>query len=255
MEYRVEATSIEGFVAQVVRYITSGYRYYVTGLVPARIADPRTVDRKLVAKYGIDVPKWTRARRKRLGYANLRYLRYGRFWVIWATEGRHELKCEERKNLRDVWHVPMRFEGYSISMKPGGYLRKQDKSYIGVPGSERRVPKEAARIDPKRRAHVRLDQETYRNLRDHFLMLASHRSRERLERMFFGIPFEPYAPVREQVKRILIMVNKARRHAGYQRIPYAALRYRRKTVRVFEPLEDNGAARPSSRQERAFGGR
>jgi hypothetical protein len=108
-------------------------------------------------------------------------------------------------------------------MKPGGFLRKRDKSYVQVPGTERRVPREGLRRDPKRRAHVRIEQETYRQLRDYLLMHATHRSREQLERMFFRIPFEPYAPVREQVKRILIQVNRARRRAGFERVPFSVL--------------------------------
>ena len=116
-EYPYAARSKAAFVSQVVRYITSGYRYYVTGTVPGRIKDPRKLDRKLVEKYQVEIPKWTRARRKKLGYANLRYLRYRNFWVLFATDGRHEFKIAERKNLRDIWNVPLKFRGYSISMK------------------------------------------------------------------------------------------------------------------------------------------
>jgi hypothetical protein len=238
MDHRVVATSKEGFVSQVVRYITKGYRYYVVGTVPARVRDPRTVDQKLVYKYRADLPKWTRARRKKQGFANVRYLRCDRFWVLLATPGRHAFFEKERGQVRDIWKVPLRFAGYSISMKPGGYQRKRDKSYVRIPGTERWIPREGLRLDPKRRAHVRIEQETYQRLRDYLLMQATHRSRENLERMFFRIPFEPYAPVREQVKRILIQVNRARRRAGFERIPYTALRYRRKMVKVFEPLED-----------------
>lgn len=232
--YRCEASSLEGFVSQVVRYITKGYRYYVTGIVPDRVADPRLVDQKLIAKYEINLPKWTRARRRKLGYANLQYLRYGRFWVIFATPGRHLFHEEEANNIRDIWKTPLRLSGYSISYKPGGYLRKKDKGRIRTLGTNRWEPREPLRVDPKRRAHVRLDLETYQQLREYFLMHATHRSRANLERMFFRIPFEPYAPVREQVKRILIQVNKSRRRAGYERIPYTALRYRRRVSKVFE---------------------
>ena len=122
-------------------------------------------------------------------------------------------------------------------MKAGGYLRKKEKRYVCVPGTDRRVPKEPVRIDPKRRVHVRLDAETYKRLRDYFLVHGTHRSRETLSRMFYGIPFKPYAPVREQVKRILIQVNKARRRAGFEKVPYTALRYRRRIVKVFEPAD------------------
>ena len=243
MEYRCVAASTGGFVSQAVQYITKGYRYYVAGQVPKRIDDPKRLDRKLIAKYGIDTPKWTRARRRKLGLANLRYLRYGRFFVVFATAGKHEFLEAERKNIRDIWKVPLRFRGYSISYRQGGYQRKKDKSYVMVPGTERQVPKEPLRVDRKRRGHVRLDEETYKRLRDYFVLHATHRSAETLSKMFYRVPFEPYAPVREQMKRILIQVNRARRHAGFERIPYTAIRYRRRIVEVFEPANREGVAR------------
>jgi len=39
--------------------------------------DPEAVDRKLIQKYGIDVSKRERARRKRAGLPNRHYLRHG----------------------------------------------------------------------------------------------------------------------------------------------------------------------------------
>src|SRR5688572_3638982 len=89
MPYRSEATSVEGFVQQLACcYLRHGYWWYVTGVVPPG-KDPLSVDRKLIAKYGIGVSESTRARRKRSGQANLQYLRHGRFFVILATKGRH----------------------------------------------------------------------------------------------------------------------------------------------------------------------
>ena len=78
MRYRAEATSVEGFVQQIACcYLRHGYWFYVTGVVPKHI-DPRAVDEKLVAKYGIAVSESTGLRRKRAGYANLQYIRHGR---------------------------------------------------------------------------------------------------------------------------------------------------------------------------------
>ena len=76
MDYRSEATSVEGFVQQLVsNYLASGYWFYVTGSVPVR-KDPRTVDRKLVERYGIALSRPSRSRRKAAGLANLHLIRY-----------------------------------------------------------------------------------------------------------------------------------------------------------------------------------
>ena len=47
--------------------------------------DPAVIDAKLVAKYGTDLTRQARARRKRLGISSVQYLRYGRFFVLLAT--------------------------------------------------------------------------------------------------------------------------------------------------------------------------
>ena len=77
MRYRAEATSLEGFVQQIACcYLRHGYWFYVTGHIPMH-KDARVIDQRLIEKYGIGVSESTRARRKRLGQANLQYLRFG----------------------------------------------------------------------------------------------------------------------------------------------------------------------------------
>ena len=74
--YRCEATSVEGFIQQLaVSYVRNGYFFYVTGSVREG-RDPSEIDRKLIERYGIDVSKFTRARRKKAGLANIHYLRH-----------------------------------------------------------------------------------------------------------------------------------------------------------------------------------
>ena len=59
--YRTDAHSLPGFIQQLaVSYVGNGYFFYVLGRVPDG-KDPRAVDAKLVARYGIDVSKWARA--------------------------------------------------------------------------------------------------------------------------------------------------------------------------------------------------
>src|SRR5689334_18499210 len=93
--YRCEATSIAGFVQQLaVSYIGNGYWFYVSGYVPEK-KDPKMVDAKLIERYGIDVSKWVRTRRKKGGLANIHYIRHDRFWVLIATKGQHEFFASE----------------------------------------------------------------------------------------------------------------------------------------------------------------
>lgn len=212
MGYQCVATSRAGFLQQLaVAYVTHGYFYYVAGRVPEG-KDPGDVDRKLLAKYGIERSRWSRARRKRGGHANMHYLRYGRFFVLLATQGAHEFFEEERGSIRDFRRDSLHFAGYSVGYKLG----RDGKGHVSV------------RIHPK----------SYRDLKAHFLELATSRSVEKLTQEFRTIPFEPYAPVRNQVLAILRAVNRARKMAGFGPVPLEALRLRRRTLKPFEPWED-----------------
>jgi hypothetical protein len=103
MPYRAEATSVEGFVQQIACcYLRHGYWFYVTGHVPEG-KDARAIDHKLIAKYSIGVSESTRARRKRLGQANLQFLRHGRLFVILATKGQHDFFTVESKSIHDTY--------------------------------------------------------------------------------------------------------------------------------------------------------
>src|SRR5262245_2344889 len=126
MRYRTEATSVEGFVQQLVsNYLAAGYWFYVTGHVPEP-KDPRAVDRKLVERYGIDLSRPARSKRKAQGLANLHLLRFERFFVLVATHGRHVFFEEEASSIRDVRSVPIQFQGYSIAVKRGDFLPKAE---------------------------------------------------------------------------------------------------------------------------------
>ena len=136
--YRYEAPTIEGFVQQVaVHCVARGYWFYVSGIVPEG-KDPRAVAEKLIAKYGIGVSKFVRARRKLAGRANLQLLLHGRIFLILATHGEHPFFEEERTRIRDCRETPIKFASYAISFR-GGH------------------------------AVVRIDQDTERDLKAYFL--------------------------------------------------------------------------------------
>ena len=205
---------MEGFVQQIACcYLRHGYWFYVTGRIPDR-KSPEDIDRKLIEKYGIAVSESTRARRKRLGQANLQYLRFERFFVILATHGTHRFFDDESDSIRDIRRIPLQFEGYSISYRRGGRTR-------------------AGKRDPKWHAHVAIERRRYLELRDHFLELATHRTAERLALHFYRIPFEPYAPVRRQMLNIHRAVNRTRKRSGFSSMSIEVIPLRRRIVRPF----------------------
>jgi hypothetical protein len=226
MQYRCIAASPTGFVQQLaVQYLAHGYWFYVQGQIPAD-KDPALVDAKLVLKYGIGTSRQSRARRKSVGIANIHYLRYERTFVLLATHGHHPFFDEEAHNIRDARRIPIKFMGYSISIQQGGYLRRGRPEQSAVP-------------DGRRRARVQIARSTYRELKAYFLDVATKSPPERLAAELFAVPFEPYAPVRQQMLNILRLVNAKRRLAGLQAIGSEVLRYRRRIVKPFELINSH----------------
>lgn len=224
MNYRCEATSLEGFVQQLASNILPhGYWHYVTGRVPDG-KDPRVVDAKLMAKYGVNLSRQQRARRKLAGAANLHYLRFGQRWVLLATKGEHRFFAEEGDNIRDARKVPIQIGGYSLSVKRGHFLKKEEGDELPTP-------------DGRLRVRVQIARERYKELRDYFLSIACHRSAETLSRELYLVPFEPYAPVRRQLLNILRLVNEVRKAAGYTNLSPTVLRYKRQIVKPFDNVE------------------
>jgi hypothetical protein len=201
--YRCEATSVEGFIQQLaVAYITNGYWFYVAGTIPEH-KDPRAVDQKLITRYGLDISKWTRCRRRKAGGASVQYLRHGHFFVLVATRGTHDFFETEMDRIQDFRRVPLRFAGYSI-----GCRRLRDQWH----------------------AAVRIDNDQFCRLKGHFRSLALCADVERLERALRNVPVEPYAAVRRQLFGLLRAVNGVRRTAGLGLIPPTALRLHRQNV-------------------------
>lgn len=229
MVYRCEATSPAGFVQQLVScYLPHGYWFHVSGCVPEH-KDPRGVDAKLITKYGIDISRQSRARRKQVGIANVHYLRHERFFVLLATYGHHAFFEEEEDNIQDVRRVPIKFAGYSISVKKGGYRRKAS-------------PESPAVRDDKWRVRVQIGREPYRDLKAYFLDIALRRTTEQLGRELYNVRHEPYAPVRQQLLNVLRLVNETRKATGLDPVSPKVLRYQRRIVRPFDPVETDVAA-------------
>ena len=223
MGYRYEATSIEGFIQQLVcNYLPHGYWFYVSGFVPDG-KDPESIDRKLTEKYGICISRQSRARRKVAGLANLHYLRYDRFFVLLGTHGKHQFFADEAKNIRDVRKAPIMIAGHSISFKRGGHVIKGTS--------------ESAVIDSKWHAKVQIQRREFTELKAYFVDQATKWSRDRVASEIYNLPYEPYAPVRQQLLLLVRIVNKARHAAGVDRIEFDSIRYRRNIVKPFDRVQ------------------
>lgn len=208
VRYRCEATTLEGFLQQLaVCYVGRGYWFYVTGFIPLD-KDPKSVDRKLIDQYGIAISKWSRARRKQAGVASVQYLRYRRFFVLLATQGKHKFFDEESPNILDVRRTPITFSGYSVSSRQG-------------------------------RPHVRIEREEYLRIKAHFVESARKLPHNRIQAELAGLPFEPYAPIRRQYLNFLRAVNRERAQAGLPAISNFTLRLKRRIYRPFEPVPGN----------------
>lgn len=203
LAYRCEVETIAGFVQQLaVSYLAHGYYFYVWGIVP-EWKDPRRVDAKLAEKYALAISKWTRARRKRAGLANVAYLRHRRFFVLLATHGEHRFFEDERGQVQDFRRRPLKFGSYAISHR-GGH------------------------------PHVRIEEQTARDIEAYLLEHAVHRPAAWLGELLRGLPFEPYAPVRRQLLQLLRRVNDRRAAARLDPLPTSVLRLRRRIVKVFD---------------------
>ena len=232
MEYRFEATSVEGFVQMLAsNYLPHGYWFYVTGRIPEG-KSAESIDQKILAKYGIELSRQQRSRRKLQGLANLQYLRFENFFVILATHGKHQFFEAEAATVKDIRKVPLQFRGYSISVKRGGFLKRE-------------VGEEEATADKRHRVRVIISREAFRNLAGHLLDLATHRSAETLRWEFWNQPFEPYAPIRKQLLKVLRAVNNKRQSTGYEKLPFDCIRYRRAIVKPFESCSPNGSGSAS----------
>lgn len=205
--YQYVANNLAGFIQQLaVGYLARGYLFYVCGEIPAG-KDPGKTDQKLLAQYGIERSKHQRYRRKLAGMANVQYLRWGRFFVLLATHGKHPFFDGEGKSIKDFRETPLKVGGYSV-----GYRKGQGKWHPSV----------------------RIELNRYREMKAYFLGIAVHRSVENLVQEFQKLDFEPYAPVRGQLFSILRAVNRARKAAGFELVPVGSLRWRRDAGSPFQ---------------------
>lgn len=215
------ATSKEGFVQILAsNYLPHGYWFYSRGRIPDG-KDGGLIDEKIIAKYGIDLSRQQRLRKKQQGIANLHYVRFENEFVILATHGKHRFFTEEGTNIRDIRRVPLQFKGYSMTVRRGQYLKKEEGE-------------DHAMVDGRFRVRVMIGREALKSIRAELLELAHDRNVERLRWAFWNLPFEPYAPIRKQLLKALHSVNAVRSASNLEKVLPDCIRYRRRIVKPFE---------------------
>ncbi len=259
--YPSEATSVEGFVSLVVQLVTHGYYFWVEGSVRnTRGLAPHEIDRRMVEKFDANLPKWKLPRRRKLGKAAVRYVRYGGRWYLFSTYGRSRFFDEhcastpgQPHQFHDIRERSLRFHGYAIGLTRRGYAKKS-RAECDCWQREKRAWQDARAVTkstgesfemlPRGRRHQRwvcrvaIQRERYLALRDELVGMATHRRADYLAKRIYNVPFEPYAPVRQQLASILREVNRARRHVGYEPVPHEAIRFHRRHVAAFRRRDE-----------------
>jgi hypothetical protein len=128
------------------------------------------------------------------------------------TKGNHEQFYQDHaSSVRDIRRQALKVFGYSIRFG------------VSANGKTRKIS-------------VRLDQEKYREIREHFLAICawdSYRDPQRLEREFTRLPYQPYGPVFLQLHSIWKAVNRSRGKRGFEPLAFSCLRNKLKLGKVF----------------------
>ncbi len=159
-------------------YFTRGYYFYTTGRIP-KDKDAELIDLKLIVKYQTHTAQSKNYRKRKAGLASVKYLRYGRTFVLLATHGKSPIFQDEK--LKDARSSPLVLWGYSIGVNPQTH-----------------------------KVTIKLHRDTVKRL-EMLVMKRVRWSQKSWERFFWRIPFRPYSGVRTNVFAVLKVLNQARR--------------------------------------------
>ena len=204
--YHCEATTVAGFIQQLaVAYVRNGYWFYVQGSIPER-KDPKKTDEKLIRRYEIGLPRTTGFRRKKMGVANVQYLRYEHSFILMATKGEHRF-FEEESEIQDIRRNPVKCFGYSI-----GYRKGRDAKF---------------------HASVRIEERIWKSYKKELIGHLWRRPSDDIGARLRQLPFEPYAPVYNQILTAYRAINRKRKVAGLEEVDFSYLRTRRRPIKPF----------------------
>lgn len=88
MKVNYLCNSWQFMLQQIIYLVSKGYTYYSTGEIPINKSNKaRSIDKKIIDKYNINLSKYQRTRRKQKKIANFYYLRWKNQFVILHTKG------------------------------------------------------------------------------------------------------------------------------------------------------------------------
>lgn len=263
------AAMVQQLALSTLRY---GYRYYVSGMLPQG-KDPFAFDQRIIEKYDLQITDYNRRQRAALGKANMKFFRCGQFFLLLATEGQHRFKELEHRSIRCAqtpgtwrrrlrWSPDREFEfapivvpavelgrakgnrpRYEVSYVRRGYEKKTDaerdafKTAVAAwkaSGRKGKKPSHGKKAEGWV-SRVSIERQCYRSLQSHYLNIATKRSHESLTKMLLSLPFEPYAPVQQQLHRLVRAINNKRKQCGIRELLDAneAIRWERKQLTPF----------------------
>ena len=217
--------NIDAFLAQLLRLVGNGYYFYFAVELQAG-KDPEKTQQRIIDAWGLDIPSWKREKRRRGKQPSIWLLRYDRTLVVLSTYGwtengdPHPFFVQNEDRLRDIRRYALYFCGYSIRYP----ISKETK---------------------KRKLFVRLDKETYLNLKARLCrdgIREQFRTREAMEAKFASLPYQPFSEVYKQMRIILEEVNKRRRYKGYEPIRLACVPKKVRTPRRLDQRPHDEAA-------------
>ena len=136
----------------------------------------------MLDKFGLDISRFTRSRRKRAGIAPTHYLRHRNFWVLLCGHGLHkffEIHRKEDPNTEEL--VPtyhdIRSKPLNIWFDWDGELLAYSIAHAGG------------------KAKVQIERGSYLRLKTYFVDIATKRSINHLVDAFYHVPYEPYGRV------------------------------------------------------------
>jgi hypothetical protein len=177
------ADSVSAFVRRLaVNLVPNGYWFYVTGCIPAG-KDAAAVDSKLIERYDLNQSKHVRYRRRLTGQASVAYVRFEREFILLATHGEHIFFEREAGQVHDLRRRPVRFHAYSISYR-------------------------------NEHASVRIHAQEFARLRVEVERGATRWTEQGQSEAIERLPYERYAPIRQQIRSLHRLATRQRRRAG-----------------------------------------
>lgn len=180
---RTELESSSQLIRRITRCVECGYYYYVTGWIPEG-KDPRKTDEKLIRKYEIRRQRMALYRDAQVGRAKVRLYRFGRLFIVMASEGEHQIFHQEK--MSDIRKTPLLVNGFTI---------------VGREGE----------------VSVRWSKRVYKKLREGFLKAALS-PRVKIEEKLRGLKHPAYPGIFRQKERIIRAVMRKRKRAGKEKI-------------------------------------